>query len=225
MGEQLVFTLPIRAAMGRDDFFVSPGNAVAVAGIDTWAEWPFGKMVLVGEAGAGKTHLAHVWADMAGAEVVEARDLTDHHGQVLAGAGGVAVEDVDQIAGREEAETALFHLHNALAQADAPLLLTARDAPERWGLHLPDLDSRMRQAGVLRLGSPDDALLSAVMMKLAHDRNMPLKPRILSYALARIERSFAAAQAFIAALDAMALAAKRAPTRKMAKAILAEDKQ
>ena len=225
MAEQLVFTLPLRAAMGREDFFVSPGNAVAVAGIDGWQSWPFGKMILVGPEGAGKTHLAHVWADMSGAVLIQARDLTAAMVEALADAPGVAVEDADDIAGRPEAETALFHLHNALAGRDAPLLLTARDAPERWGLGLPDLDSRMRQAGVLRLSPPDDALLAAVMLKLAQDREMPLKPRILSYALARIERSFAAAQAFITALDAMALAAKRPPTRKMAKAILADDKE
>jgi chromosomal replication initiation ATPase DnaA len=225
MAEQLVFTLPLRAAMGREDFFVSPGNAVAVAGIDDWQSWPFGKMILVGPEGAGKTHLAHVWADMSGAVLVQASDLTGALVEALADAPGVAVEDADDIAGRPEVETALFHLHNALAGRDAPLLLTARDAPERWGLGLPDLDSRMRQAGVLRLSPPDDALLAAVMLKLAQDREMPLKPRILSYALARIERSFAAAQAFIAALDAMALAAKRPPTRKMAKAILADDKE
>ncbi|WP_227284125.1 DnaA/Hda family protein [Boseongicola sp. H5] len=224
MAEQLVFDLPPRAAMGREDFFVSPGNAAAVAGIDGWQGWPFGKMLLVGPEGAGKTHLVHVWADIVGAEVIKARNLTDAAGEALARASGVAVEDVDEIAGRGDAETALFHLHNALAQRGAPLLLTARTAPERWGLNLPDLDSRMRQAGVLRLAPPDDALLAAVMMKLALDREMPLKPRVLSYALKRIERSFAAAQAFIAALDAMALAAKRPPTRKMAKAILAEDK-
>ena len=223
MAEQLVFALPLRAAMGREDFFVSPDNAAVVAGIDGWQSWPFGKMVLVGPEGAGKTHLAHVWAGLSGAVLVQGQDLNEAVVESLVEMPAVAVENANDIAGQPKMETALFHLHNALTGRGAPLLLTARDTPERWGLGLPDLDSRMRQAGVLRLASPDDTVLAAVMLKLAQDREMPLKPHILSYALARIERSFAAAQTFVTALDAMALAAKHPPTAKMAKAILADN--
>jgi hypothetical protein len=66
MAEQLVFDLPVRPAMGRDDFFVTGSNAAALAQVDGWRDWPFGKLVLVGPEGAGKTHLAHVWAAGAG---------------------------------------------------------------------------------------------------------------------------------------------------------------
>jgi hypothetical protein len=48
MAEQLVFDLPVRPAMGRDDFFVSGSNAGALAQVDGWRDWPFGKLVLVG---------------------------------------------------------------------------------------------------------------------------------------------------------------------------------
>jgi chromosomal replication initiation ATPase DnaA len=33
-----------------------------------------------------------------------------------------------------------------------------RAPPARWGLTLPDLDSRMRQAALARIDAPDDAL-------------------------------------------------------------------
>ncbi|MBC6436773.1 MAG: chromosomal replication initiator DnaA [Rhodobacteraceae bacterium] len=223
MAEQLVFNLPLRTAMGREDFFISPENAAAVAGIEAWNTWPFGKMLLVGPKGAGKTHLAQIWARLAGARVCSAMSLSARGAVDMAEGGALAVEDADRIAATPEAEIALFHLHNALAARGAPLLLTARTVPERWGLTLPDLDSRMRQAGVLRLAPPDDTLLSAVMMKLAHDRSMPLKPGILRYAVPRIERSFAAAQGFITALDSAALVAKRSPGLQMARAILADN--
>lgn len=222
MAEQLVFDLPLRAAMGREDFFVSPGNAAAVAGIDGWRDWPWAKMVLAGPEGAGKTHLAHVWAGLSGARIIAATDLTEGAVAALSEAPGVTVEDADRIAGDRTAETLLFHLHNALQPRGAPLLLTARDAPERWGLVLPDLASRMSQSGVLRLEPPDDALLMAVMVKLAQDRQMPLDPKTIAYAVRHIERSFTAVQAFIAALDARALARKARPGFKMAQAILAE---
>lgn len=220
MARQLVFDLPIRPAMGRADFFVSDANRVAVAGIDAWRDWPFAKMILVGPEGAGKTHLAHVWAGMAGAEVVAARDLPARAEAVLQ-APALAVEDADRVAGDGAAEEALFHLHNALAGRAAPLLITARDAPERWGLGLPDLASRMAQAGVLRMAAPDDTLLAAVMLKQAMDRGLGLSPATVGFAVGQIERSFASVAGFVAALDARALSEKRPATREMAREVLA----
>jgi len=43
MAQQLVFDLPVRPAMGRGDFFVSASNEVALARVDAWPEWSFGR--------------------------------------------------------------------------------------------------------------------------------------------------------------------------------------
>ena len=67
MTRQLKFDLTARPALGREDFYVSPANAVALSMIDAWRDWPNRKLVLKGAHGSGKTHLAHVWAEMSGA--------------------------------------------------------------------------------------------------------------------------------------------------------------
>ena len=72
MAQQLGLDLPSRPALGRDDFFVAPSNAIAVAMIEGWQAWAGRKMVLTGPPGSGKTHLAHVWAADSGARVVQA---------------------------------------------------------------------------------------------------------------------------------------------------------
>ena len=61
MSRQLVLDLPLRAALGRDDFLVTPSNAAAVAMIDRYPDWPHHGVVLVGDGGSGKTHLLEVW--------------------------------------------------------------------------------------------------------------------------------------------------------------------
>jgi chromosomal replication initiation ATPase DnaA len=225
MPRQLVLDLPFRAAMGRSDFFVSDANAAAVAGIEGWQEWPLGKMLLIGPAGSGKTHLAHVFAAQTGALLVSSGDLAGGDPARLADAPALIIEDVDRIAGMAAAQEALFHLHNAAADRGATLLLTARNPPARWGVTLPDLDSRMQQAGQLRLAAPDDRLMSAVLVKLAADRQMALTPALLSYILPRIERSLAAAYAVIVALDGEALADKARPGLRHVKAILGDHSQ
>jgi len=221
MAEQLVLDLPFRAAMGRDDFFVSVANAAAVAGIDTWRDWPGGKMLLVGPPGSGKTHLAHVFAAQTGARILTAAELPTADPAALAEAPALVVEDADRVAGEARGEEALFHLHNAAAGRGTALLLTAGGPPQRWGLGLPDLQSRMQQAGHLTLSAPDDALIAAVLVKLAADRQMALTPALLSYILPRIDRSLAFVRDFVSALDAEALASKRKPGTRHVKAVLA----
>lgn len=220
MPRQLTFDLPPRPAMGRDDFFVSAANAAAVAQIDAWPDWPAGKLVLTGGDGAGKTHLAHVWAAQTGARIVGAAQIPDV--DLTAPPPALVVEDCTAVAGRPEAEEALFHLHNALAQAGAPLLLTARNAPSRWGLWLPDLASRMAQAGLAHINPPDDQLLMMVLVKQAADRNMALTPTMLTRITPRIPRDFATVAALVRRIDALALSQKRPANMSHVQAALAE---
>ena len=219
MSDQLQFDLPHSAALGRADFFTSEANSAALAGIDGWRDWPLAKMILIGPEGAGKTHLTHVWAELSGARIVAAKALSEQ-GEALAMATAVAVEDADRIAGDAPAEEALFHLHNALGSRGAPLLVTGREPPALWHIALPDLASRLAQTGLLRMDAPDDALLIAVMLKLSSDRGLAVRPATLDYAANRIERSFAAAAAFVEALDAASIEGQRPPTRELAKLVL-----
>ena len=222
MATQLGFALPLRTALGRDDFLVAPSNAVALAMIDGWPSWPGGKLVLSGPHGAGKTHLTHVWASESGAQIVSAATLAEMDVTALA-TGPVAVEDVDTIAAKPDAQTALFHLHNMMQAAGQPLLMTGTAAPTHWRMGLPDLQSRIDAAGHAALDPPDDTLLAAVMAKLFADRQLLPKPDVIPYLISRMERSFAAARAMVETLDAESLARQRAITRALAAAVL--DKQ
>ena len=219
MAEQLGFNLPSRAAMGRDAFFVSPANAVALAMIDGWHSWPGGKLLLSGPEGAGKTHLAHVWAAMSGARILSASALTEDMVPALVDRP-VAVEDVPAIAGQSAQEKALFHLHN-LALADGqPILFTGTGEPARWPIALPDLKSRLQGTTAAMLEAPDDQLLSALLVKLLADRQLTPKPNLIPYLLGRMDRSFAGAIALVERLDAASLAQKRPITRALAAQVL-----
>lgn len=222
MSQQLSFDLPVRTALGRDDFMVSPGNAVAVSLIEAWENWPGGKLVLTGPPGAGKTHLTHVWAGMAGARIVAARSLADADIPDLAN-GPIAVEDVPQIAADADAMTALFHLHNLALANGHPLLMTGRGAPVHWGLGLPDLQSRVGGTPAAILELPDDRLLTAVLAKLFADRQLKPRVDVIPYLAMHMERSFDAARRMVAVLDAESLSAQKPLTRAMAAKVLGRE--
>ena len=220
MTQQLAFDLPFRAALGRGDFFVSATNAQALAALEAWHDWPGAKMVLTGPPAAGKTHLAHVWADLTGATLHFAADLAGADVPQIAQSPAVVVEDCEALGPDSAAQTALFHLHNMLAAKATPLLMTAACAPRDWGLTLPDLASRVQAAPLTKLEAPDDALLAAVLVKLFADRQISITPALVTYLLPRMERSFDAARALVAQLDAAALARGCGVTRSLAATVL-----
>ncbi len=218
---QLPLLLGHRPALGRNDFLVSVSNADAVRLVEGWRAWPGHRMALVGPARSGKTHLAHVWMREAGAERLAAAELDDAGTRRLSEHGRVVVEDVDALAhldaeqGRAR-EKALFHLLNLAAAEGAWLLLTGREAPARWPIRTPDLASRLEALPVARLAPPDDTLLSSVMVKLFADRQLQVSPNVIKFLVRRIERSFAAVEAAVEALDRQSLARKRPVTQAMA---------
>ncbi len=220
MSRQLAFDLPARVVLGRENFFVSPANALALAALDGWRDWPGGRMLLLGPRGAGKTHLAHVWAAESGAVVVPAQGLGHRDLPALADAGAVVVEDADALAANSADETALFHLHNLLAARPGALLVTATRPVRDWHLGLADLESRLQAMPVTRLDPPDDALLSAVLVKLFADRQITVAPALIPYLASRMDRSFDAARDLVARLDALALSEGRAVTRQLASGLL-----
>lgn len=197
---QLVLPLQTRSASGRADFIVAPGNERAVAFIDSYPNWPAPAAVLHGPPASGKSHLAAVWADKAGAEIIEARDL----GADLP-PGALVVENVS--AGVPEAP--LF----ALLERGAPLLLTAQLPPSDWlgafNLALPDLNSRLHALLAFDLWAPDDALLMGLAVKLFADRQLMVPESVVAHMIRSLERSPSAIRDFIAQADAVALAEKR----------------
>jgi len=220
MAEQLAFRLPARPALGRGDFFVSPANADAADMVSDDARWPLGKLALIGPEGSGKTHLVHVWAEDSRARILPAADLAEADLPDLAAGGRVAVEDIDQSCGNAATERALFHLHNLLREAGGSLLISAQSAPARWAIALPDLRSRVAGMTVAELSAPDDALLSAILVKLFGDRQIAVSPALVAYLVPRIDRSFAAARGVVDRLDRAALEEGRPVNRALAARLL-----
>lgn len=216
---QLPLDLGFRPALGRADFLVAPCNAAAVAWLDRWPRWPGPALALWGPAASGKTHLLEAWRARSEAVKIESEALASAAVPRLLGAArAVAIDDA--AAADEEA---LLHLYNLLAERRGSLLLAAREPPARWALALADLRSRLLASPAVALEAPDDALLAAVLVKLFADRQLRISEEVIGYLLPRLERSFAAAQAIVAALDVAALAGQRAVTVKLAREVLNRD--
>ncbi len=95
-----------------EDFCPAPSNAAAREWLARPEAWSNGRLVLWGEAGCGKTHLLHVWAQAHQALIIDGTSLR----KLIRPEGPVVVDDADLV----PEPAALLHLLNAAAEEEFP---------------------------------------------------------------------------------------------------------
>ncbi|MDZ4362836.1 DnaA ATPase domain-containing protein [Brevundimonas sp.] len=206
--------LPLQADLpaGADGFVVSDCNRAAVQALSDWPNLIGGVMALCGPAGCGKSRLARIWAERTGAMPLDGAEA--------------ALADPLELEGRpvllDRAQDAddetLFHLINLSQSGGGALLLVSRGVPKSWGATLPDLRSRLDAIVTTVMEAPDDAVLAAILTARFAERGIAAPADVIDYLVYRIDRSAEAAQAVVAALDALHRPVTRALARQVVEA-------
>jgi chromosomal replication initiation ATPase DnaA len=212
---QLAFALPHAESLTRDNFLQGPANEAGLSLIESWPDWPNRIMLLVGPEGSGKSHLAAIWAEQAGARSTSALTAATVPGALATGA--LVVEDLKP---SDFDERAMFHLLNLAREDGAFVLITARVLPSAFEVELRDLRSRLRALPAASLLPPDDRLFRGLIVKFCADRQLSIDETVVSYLASRIERSYAAARQAVDLLDTEALRLGRPVTRALAAELL-----
>ena len=130
------------------------------------------------------------------------------------------IENIDLIISIPTFEEKLFHLLNFAKQLDIYVLMTSSVAASRLGVQLLDLSSRLQATEHFPIYPPDDALLSAVLVKQFSDRQINISPSLIEYILKRITRSLSSVSNFVVSLDNLMLKTKKGPSRAMISEVL-----
>lgn len=219
---QLPLNFEHRPSLSGEDFLVADCNRDAVAWLDNWPRWPGQGLVIHGAAGCGKTHLANVFMARGGTQVLTWGQLTALSAHDLLGPTlHFVLENADKL----ENEEALFHFYNALRERNGTVLLTARSAPSRWPVQLPDLKSRLVALSAVEIGPPDDLVMETVLLKHFSDRQLSVDRAVILYLQMRLERSFESAREVVEALDRESMASKRNITVPLVREILNSQKE
>lgn len=215
---QLALDLSHSPGQAEADFLPSPCNRMALDAVLRWPVWPSPACLIVGPAGSGKTHLLSIWAERAGAVLLQGRELWAPADPLrrLGASVACAVDQAEELAD----ETLLFHLYNRVAERDGSLLLSATRPVSGWRLALPDLRSRLLTAWTVAIEPPDDRLLAALLVKQFADRQIRVDAGVVAFLVNRIERSFAAVRSVVQALDRASLRARRPVTMPLARLVL-----
>jgi len=201
-----------------DTLVVSEANQDAARLLTDWRLWPGGALALVGPKGSGKTHLALAWALETGARQLEPDADADHAALAFAETGGLLlVEDADLSSN----QAMLWRLLDLSRQRRGAVLLTSARAPSEWPVELPDLRSRLAALPVARLKEPDEPLMEVLLRRICREQFIQLSDDAAKYLVRRLPRTFAAARAWAAALDADLVRGARPVSLASAKRALA----
>ncbi len=213
--------------MGKDDFIIAPCNAEAFHAVNSWPDWPFFALCIYGPQNCGKTHLSRIFSDRVSVltrypypiPCIEAEKITLEMPLLLFEKHPcLVVENLTPHLNQE----AMFHLYNLYRNQGGNILFTARQAPARLPVTLPDLRSRLSIVPAIEISEPDDELLSALIIKLFMDRQITVSLDIVNYILVNMERSFAYAHKLVAEIDNISLAYKRAVSVAIVKEAIAQ---
>lgn len=212
MGDQLALALTSTTPLEREPFVVHAGVSEAAALLDAWPNWAGRVLAVIGPEGAGKSHLAALWAERVGARPwnLSGPASTEVH--------PVVCEDSD----REPAGEGLFHLINRAGLPGGGLLLTGRTPPSNWPTDVPDLRSRLNAIVVVEVAAPDEAGFGQLLREAFRRRGILPSDDLITFLARRVERSASGAREVAERLDQHALATGRPVSRAVAREFLGQ---
>ena len=213
------------------DTFVAGRNSEAVAFLQRLPRPRLPSVWLWGPAGSGRSHLlqaacAHYRKGGADAAYLPLAALRSAGPGVLDGwerAALVCVDDMDEAAGRDAWEGAVFRLFNAVNDAGGTLCFAGSAPPSATPVRLADLQSRLTWGVTFQLRPlNDDERLAALRLRARH-RGLDLPEETARYLLTRLPRDMPALLAWLDRLDTASLEAQRRLTLPFVRSVLSRE--
>lgn len=188
------------------DNFVVGRNAEALAALRALDRGAGERLIYVwGETGSGRSHLISALANGAGSVAPPSAVVPDFRGGAVH-----LIEDVEQLdaAGQQR----LFALINAVRADGAARLVATGNAPPAQLALREDVRTRLAWGLVYQLHALSDVEKAQALDAHARSRGLALPADVTAYLLTHMPRDMRTLVAILDALDAYALAAKRAIT-------------
>lgn len=172
--------------------FISGPNGAAIHSIRQGIDRKTTELgYLWGEAGVGKSHLlqsaCRLVADSglptAYVPMVELIKMPIEVVQGLEQVNLLAIDDLQAVAGVSEWEQGLFNLFNRAREQGVSVLFAARLAPDKIGIRLADLISRLQWGPVFHIQALSDSEKIHVLTRFANERGLEMGNEVGLYLL------------------------------------------
>lgn len=218
IGRQLPLPVQLRDSASFDSYHPGP-NSEALAALSGATANVF----LFGPPSSGKTHLLQALARITGAAYLPLRELRGFGPEALDGFGAapaLCADDVDAIAQDRDWCIALLRLIDTHRTRGSRCVFAAAAPPERMGLPLPDLRTRLAACAAFGLQSLSDDDRLQLLRDRAVARGLDLPEDAARWLLATQSRDTGKLLAALEQLDQASLSAKRRLTLPFVQSVL-----
>ncbi len=213
---QLAFPIAGEDKASFENFFIG-NNQELVAALSVSAQNIDARVLyFYGPDGSGKSHL--MYAVMRAAKQAGTKtsylSLNDHYVSpemltVVDVSGMVCVDNIQEWAGNNEHERALFTLFEQIKHAGGRLIVSAKQAPDASDFGIRDLVSRLSSGLIYPLQElNDEQRLQALKMRADH-RGLSINDDVLKFLVSRLSRDNNDLFSFLDKMDKVSLAEKR----------------
>ena len=189
----------------RESYIVGDSNINAIKWIDRYPYWKNSGLIIEGPKSSGKSHLVTVWqkkksnCNIFSSEQVNNEEINTNDNR------NIAIENFENIKNYEF----LLHLLNYKKEKNLKYLLTTSNNIIALNINLKDIKSRLLELPKVKITLPSDELLEGLIIKLLKDKGVIITNKLVSYVIARIERSYEAVNLFIQDLNNISLEKKK----------------
>ncbi|MCG8626147.1 MAG: hypothetical protein MJE68_29640 [Proteobacteria bacterium] len=232
---QDILSFPANTDYSRGRFAIGACNRLAMDWLGRYPDWPGAVpgLIIHGETGCGKSHLAHIWQETTQADIITSLapsfDFADSAPASFM--GGVEALDPDRcyvldgvLPSDAWDDDAVFLCLERFAhknkKGSGGLLILAETPPASMPWQRADVASRLSAMTTAPITAPDDFVLDAVIQKLADDRKLLMDKEAIAYLLPRMERRFSEAKRIVDGLDVLSMRAGRRVTLPLIKQFL-----
>lgn len=169
-----------------------------------------------GASGSGRSHLLQATCGEADKNKFSAMYLSLAQSQIqpellenLEGFTLICLDDLEQVAGQREWETAIFHLFNRCQLIHSRLMIAGNVPPQKLPLQLPDLSSRLQSGMSYQTPDLEDQEKIIVLQARAQQSGLELSPEVSQYLLNHLPRNMGHLMQALKKLDHLSLVAQR----------------
>lgn len=201
---QIPLPLVCKSSFDEEGFILGDCNRYAFDWIEKWpSRIPDERFVcIVGEKGAGKTHLANIWAQRNQGSFIE--NKCDAAGVLLdlyeaSSTKYFIMDEADELFD----DVFLFYVYNSIVENNAYLLMTAKVPPSKWQVSLSDMKSRVSTIHSINIKTPDEDTLANILKRELKQKGIVIENNISNYILSNIERSYSAISTVVERINKM----------------------
>jgi chromosomal replication initiation ATPase DnaA len=208
MMQQELLDFPGTVRLDWSDFVEGDENREAILYLAGWPDWNGNGIIICGESGTGKTHLAALWACTAGAVYVLKESLNGDPRDLYDAECNFVIDNFDDFADRKN-HAWIFNFINIAKEKNRFFLILCRSRSFLRNIELEDLKSRLFALPCVDILPPKDDLLLKISKKIAGDLGITVADDVLGCLLNFVDRRVTSVADTLKTLDKLSLRQKK----------------